>query len=188
MLIYFFRCKQTLELSRIPLKPYSGTKRERKFSRRLFTSSIKREINHFPIVVVHWRRRNVQKSVMHVQSSCCFANLNLLLFWRSRCRRRRGILKSLIITRHAQSSFWFLVFCYFGRLRYKMDTVNYWPRLTHKELRVSIVLGSFSINEGDSNENGKNAIGLISTATTLHVHHTFVHFFAFTERLRRENA
>ena len=169
-------------------KPYSGTKRERKFGRRLFTSSIKREINHFPVVVVHWRRRNVQKSVMHVQSSCCFANLNLLLFWRSRCRRRRGILKSLIITRHAQSSFWFLVFCYFGRLRYKMDTVNYWPRLTHKALRVSIVLGSFSINEGDSNENGKNAIGLISIATTLHVNHTLEHFFAFTARSRRENA
>ena len=34
------------------------------------------------------RQRNVQKSVMHVQS-CCFACLNLLLFGRSRCRRRR---------------------------------------------------------------------------------------------------
>ena len=33
--------------------------------------------------------------MMHVQS-CCFANLNLLLFWRSRChcRRRRRILRS----------------------------------------------------------------------------------------------
>ena len=61
-------------------------------------------------------------------------------------------------------------------------------RLIIKALRVSIVLGSFSNDEGDGNENGKNAIGLISTATTLHVHHTFVHFFAFTERLRRENA
>ena len=31
--------------------------------------------------------RNVQKSKMHVQS-CCFANLNLFFFCRSRCRRR----------------------------------------------------------------------------------------------------
>ena len=35
---------------------------------------------------LHRRQRNVQKSVMHVQSSC-FAYLNLV-FLRSRCRRR----------------------------------------------------------------------------------------------------
>ena len=38
----------------------------------MFTSSIKREIRHFPVVVMEWRKRNIQKSVMHVQS-CCFA-------------------------------------------------------------------------------------------------------------------
>ena len=37
---------------------------------------------------VQRRQRNVQKSVMHVQS-CCFADLNLLLFCHCRCRRRR---------------------------------------------------------------------------------------------------
>ena len=52
----------------------------------VFASFIERETRKFH-VVVQWRQRNVQKSVMHVQS-CCFANLNLLLFWRSRCRRR----------------------------------------------------------------------------------------------------
>ena len=41
-----------------------------------------------------WRQRNVQKSVMHVQS-CCFANLNLLLFCRSGWRHRRRCLSSL---------------------------------------------------------------------------------------------
>ena len=43
--------------------------------------------NH--VVFVQWRQRNVQKDVMHLQS-CCFANLNLLLFCPSRwlCRRR----------------------------------------------------------------------------------------------------
>ena len=40
------------------------------------------------MAVVQGRLRNVQKSVMHVKS-CCFANLNLLLFSCFRCRRRR---------------------------------------------------------------------------------------------------
>ena len=60
-----------------------------------FPSSTKREIRHFHVVVVKRRLRNVQKikSVMHVQS-CCFANINLLLLCRSRCRRRRRCLSS----------------------------------------------------------------------------------------------
>ena len=49
-----------------------------------FTSSIKREIGKFHVEVAQRRLRNVQKSVMHVQS--CFANINLLLVCRSRCR------------------------------------------------------------------------------------------------------
>ena len=59
------------------------------------TSSTKREISQFLVVVVQWPQRNVQKSVMHVQSCCC-ANLNLLLFCRSRWRRRRRCLSSLM--------------------------------------------------------------------------------------------
>ena len=54
----------------------------------LFLSSTKHEIRQFLVVVVQQRQRNVQKSVMHVQN-CCFACLNLLLYCRSRCRRRR---------------------------------------------------------------------------------------------------
>ena len=42
-----------------------------------FTSSTKREIMHFHVVVVQRRQRNVQEKVMHVQS-CCFDNLNRL--------------------------------------------------------------------------------------------------------------
>ena len=60
----------------------------------MFTSSTKREIRHFHVVVVEWRHRNVQKSVIHVQS-CCFTNLNPLLFSRPRCRRCRRCLSSL---------------------------------------------------------------------------------------------
>ena len=40
----------------------------------LFTSSTKRGIRHFHVVVVQWRQCNVQKSVMHVQN-CCFSYL-----------------------------------------------------------------------------------------------------------------
>ena len=46
----------------------------------MFTSSTKREIRHFHVVVVQWRLGNVQKSVMHVQT-CCFANLNQLFLF-----------------------------------------------------------------------------------------------------------
>ena len=71
-----------LELNSIRLYQSSGKEKE---SRCLvFTSSTKREIRHFHVVVVQRRQRNVQKSVMHVQS-LCFAYLNLLLFCRRRC-------------------------------------------------------------------------------------------------------
>ena len=59
----------------------------------MFTSSIKRETRKFHVVVVQC------SSVMLVQS-CCFANLTL--FCRSRCRRRRRCLSSLIAS-HRQT-------------------------------------------------------------------------------------
>ena len=57
-------------------------KKKKKIVVRLFPSSTKRKIRqfHVVVVVVQRRQRNVQKSVMHVQS-CCFACLNLLLFF-----------------------------------------------------------------------------------------------------------
>ena len=36
-------------------------------------------------------------------------------------------------------------------------------------------IGSLSNDDGDGNENGKKAIGLISKTTTLHVHHAFLY-------------
>ena len=64
----------------------------------VFTHSIKRahEIRKFHVAVVQRRLRNIQKSVMHVQS-CCFANMNHLLFCRSRCRRRMRCFSSLLL-------------------------------------------------------------------------------------------
>ena len=44
----------------------------------MFTSSTKRESRHFHIVVLQWRQRNVQKSVMQVQR-CRFDNLSSCL-------------------------------------------------------------------------------------------------------------
>ena len=68
----FFKCRRTL-LKSNSQEAYPSSEGERKFRRRLCTSSVHREIRHFHVVVVQWRQRNVQKSVMHVQS-CCFAN------------------------------------------------------------------------------------------------------------------
>ena len=51
-----------------------------KFRRCLFTSSIKHKSKHFHVVVVQKRERNVQKSVMHVQS-CCFAYKTYFFFF-----------------------------------------------------------------------------------------------------------
>ena len=74
---------------------YQSSGKEKESCCLVFPSSTKREIRHFiHVVVVQRRLRNVQKSLMHVQS-CCFANLNPLLLCRSRCRRPRRCLSSL---------------------------------------------------------------------------------------------
>ena len=56
----------------------SFEKKIRKSLSYVFTFFRKREIGHFHVVVVDGKEM-YKKSVMHVQS-CCFANLNLLLF------------------------------------------------------------------------------------------------------------
>ena len=58
--------------------------------RCMFTLSIKLENSQLYVKVVQWQKRNAEKSVMHMQS-CCLANLNLLVFWCSRCRRNIDI-------------------------------------------------------------------------------------------------
>ena len=82
-----------LELNSKRLYGSSGKEKENRCL--VFTSYRKREIRHFYVVVVQWRkkeiRRNVQKRVMHVQScffffpiytQCFFA----VLSWRRRLR------------------------------------------------------------------------------------------------------
>ena len=98
MLAIFF-----LELNSKGLHQSSG--KEKESCCLVFPSSTKREIRHFHVVVVQRRLRNVQKSVMHVQS-CCFANINLLLCRRSHCRRRSRYLSSLPVRKCVQLYNW----------------------------------------------------------------------------------
>ena len=80
-------------------EPYPSSLK-RKFRRRLLTSSRKMEIRNFHVVVVQWRQKDVQKS----WCTCRLVVLPIkpIAFLRSRCRRRRRILKSLL-TREVQS-------------------------------------------------------------------------------------
>ena len=72
-----------------------SSRKEKESCYLVFPFSTTREIRHVHVEVVQRRPRNVQKSVMHVHS-CCFDNVNLLYFCRSRCRRRRRCLSSLM--------------------------------------------------------------------------------------------
>ena len=69
--VYSNSLKMQISLELISWGPHSSLERERKFHRRLFTFSTKRKIRHFHVVVVLQQQRNVEKSVMHVQT-CCF--------------------------------------------------------------------------------------------------------------------
>ena len=81
-----------------PKGPVSEFRKDKETFYFVFTYSVKRanEISKFHVAVVQRWLKNVQKSVMHVQS-CCFTFINLLLFCRSRCRRRRCYLSSLLL-------------------------------------------------------------------------------------------
>ena len=78
------------------LRDYQSSRKEKESRCLVFMFSTKREMRHFHVVVVQRRQRNVQKRVMNVQS-CCFSNLNLLLFCRSLWRHRRRCWSSLLM-------------------------------------------------------------------------------------------
>ena len=54
--------------------------KRKKIMSLMFTFFTKREIRHFHVVVVQWRLRNVQTSVMHVQN-CCFVLSSYSFFY-----------------------------------------------------------------------------------------------------------
>ena len=85
-LICFVKCKRTL-FEPNSKEPCSSSEREGKFSRHLFTSSIKRGIKHFRVVAVQWQQRNEQKR----SAELLLWLINILLYWSSRCRRRHDI-------------------------------------------------------------------------------------------------
>ena len=98
------------------------------------------EIRKFLDAVLQRRLRNVQKSVMHVQS-CCFANINLLLYCRSRFRRRRRCLSSLFLITIDQSGEF--ARGYWGFIKANQILVqlfwHYKLGLTHKQrLRIKV--------------------------------------------------
>ena len=98
LILFHLICQMLAKFSGLNSKgPYlSLEKTEKLFV--VFTYSVKQvhEIRKFHVAVVQRWLKNVQKSVMHVQS-CCFANLNLLLFCPSLCRRRCCCLSSLLL-------------------------------------------------------------------------------------------
>ena len=77
----FFAQKARVSTERVPPGHPIILLKSNKFN--MVTVSVERSIY---VVVMQWWRRNVQKSMLHVQS-CCFANVNLLLFWCSCCCR-----------------------------------------------------------------------------------------------------
>ena len=58
---------------------YQSSGKEKESCCLVFPSLTKCEIRHFHAVVVQLQQRNVQKSMMQVQS-CCFATINLCFF------------------------------------------------------------------------------------------------------------
>ena len=78
-----------------PKEPSLNLEKEKENFCVVLTVFVKRvrEIREFHVAVVQRRLRNVQKSVVHVHS-CCFADINLLLFSRSLSRRLCRCLKS----------------------------------------------------------------------------------------------
>ena len=99
LILFHLICQMLAKFSGLnPKGPYLSLEKERETFCVVFTYSVTQvhEIRKFLVAVMQRWLKNVQKSVMRVQS-CCFANINLLLFSRSRCRRRCCSLSSLLL-------------------------------------------------------------------------------------------
>ena len=104
---------------------YDCSRKEKESCCLVFPSSTKREIRHFHVVVVQRRLRNVQKRLMHVWS-CCFANINLLPFCRSRCPRCHRCLSSLLFYFHARRILW-------------TGSTNWTSKITHQKAFIYVI-------------------------------------------------
>ena len=80
----------------------------------MFTSTIKGQIREFHVVVEQWRQRKIYRKV----------NLNLLLFCRSRWRRRCGCVASVIVEiKHRQGVLFMCTFL-LGHVNTYPDTLK----------------------------------------------------------------
>ena len=102
---YFIKCRRTL-LELNSKGPYPSAERETKFRRCLFMSSIKREIRHVYVVVVQKRAKKCTKQAWCTCKVVVLVIKPIFFFWRSRCRPRLWIFKSLLRTKCVPQ--WFL--------------------------------------------------------------------------------
>ena len=70
----------------------SNLEKERENFRVVYSIKRAREIRKFHVAVLQRRLTNVQKACKKARAKLLFANTNLLLFCRSRCRQRRRCL------------------------------------------------------------------------------------------------
>ena len=52
---------------------------------------------------------------------------------------------------------------------------DFWDYYLGQEKKIPNILGTLQNYDGDGNEDVKKATGLMSTTTTLHVHHAFLY-------------
>ena len=90
-------CQMVAKFSGLnPKGPYLSLQKEKEnFMLTYFVKRV-RNIRKCHVAVMQRRLRTYKKNVMHVQS-CCFADINLLLFPSSVCCHRRRCLSSLLL-------------------------------------------------------------------------------------------
>ena len=88
--------------------------------------------------------------MMHVPS-CCFANLNRLLFCRFCCRLRHGILKSVLICFY-QARHWFIPLCIWPACRLSIPftcaLLAYLRKTLHESIKIFVEPFCFDIVSG----------------------------------------
>ena len=141
--IQFYLISQILAkfLGLNPTQRYLSLQKRKQNFYVVFTCSIKRAraIRNFHVAVVQWQLRNVQESVMPLQS--CFANLNLLLFCHSHCHCHHHCLTLLLSSKNFATMLTWRHTSPLCRLMQpkKSKTIGYKPRA-----KFSIITGQLS--------------------------------------------
>ena len=97
-----------------PAPPHAtALQKQKEYRCFVFTSSIKGEIREFHVLVEQWRQRKIYRK----------ANLNLLLFCRSRWRRHCRCVASVIVTIEHRHRFLFM-YTFLGHVNTNPDTLK----------------------------------------------------------------